>query len=109
MAISYDLVRSVSAQLYERALKKIPEDTKEALRAAERSEHNDVARGTLRIMLQSADAAEARQHFVCSDSGVPVYYVGIGTGARLEGDIKRAFADGFDDLVATIQPRCSPT
>ncbi|AZG11023.1 fumarate hydratase [Pigmentiphaga sp. H8] len=104
MAISYDLVRSVSAQLYERALKKIPEDTKEALRAAERGEHNEVARGTLRIMLQSADAAEARQHFVCSDSGVPVYFVGIGTGARLEGDIKRAFADGFDDLVATIQP-----
>ncbi len=104
MPISYDLVRSVSAQLYERALKKIPEDTKAALQSAERLESNEVARTTLRIMLRSANAAEDRNHFVCSDSGVPVYFVRIGTRARLDGDIKRAFSDGFDDLVRTIHP-----
>jgi fumarate hydratase subunit alpha len=104
MPISYDLVRSVSAQLYERALKKIPEDTKIALQSAEQLETNEVARNTLRIMMKSATAAEDSNHFVCSDSGVPVYFVRIGTRARLDGDIKRAFSDGFDDLVRTIQP-----
>ncbi len=104
MPISYDLVRSISAQLYERALKKIPEDTKAALQEAQQLESNEVARTTLRIMLESANAAESRDHFVCSDSGIPVYFVRIGTKARLDGDIKRAFSDGFDDLVRTIQP-----
>ena len=104
MPISYDLVRSVSAELYERALKKIPEDTKVALQSAELLETNEVARKTLRIMLQSANAAEDSNHFVCSDSGIPVYFVRIGTRARLDGDIKRAFSDGFDDLVRTIHP-----
>lgn len=104
MAITYDLIRTVSAQLYERSLRKIPEDTKEALRFAEGTETNEVARKTLRVMIQSADAAERKNHFVCSDSGVPVYFMKIGTAARLEGDIKRAFVDGFAELVATISP-----
>ena len=104
MAIDYDIVRSVSAQLYERALKKIPEDTKVALADAGHTETNEIARTTLRIMLESANAAEAQNHFVCSDSGIPVYFVRIGTAARLAGDIRRAFADGFADLVRTIDP-----
>ena len=33
MTITYELVKSVAAQLYEASLKKVPEDTKEAQRA----------------------------------------------------------------------------
>jgi len=36
--------------------------------------------------------------------GVPVYFVKIGTAARLEGNIKQAISDGFDHLVETINP-----
>lgn len=104
MAITYDLVKSVSAQLYENALKKIPEDTKEALRKAGEAETNDGARKILSMMLRSAHAAESGNRHVCSDAGVPVYFVKIGTAARLEGNIRQAISDGFDHLVATIQP-----
>ena len=104
MPITYELVRSVTARLYESSLKKIPEDTKDALRMAAGRDSSDTARKTIRIMLESADAAEQQQHFVCSDSGVPVYFVKIGTRVQLEGDIRHAFVDGFDDLVKTIQP-----
>ena len=41
MAITYEQVKSVSAELYESCLKKIPEDTKEALRKAGARIYND--------------------------------------------------------------------
>ncbi len=105
MPISYDLVKSVTAQLYEWALKKIPDNTMDALRAAEARETNPVAQRTLGIMRRSAEKAEAENRLVCSDSGVPVYVVQIGTRAPLDGcDIKQAISDGFDHLVATIDP-----
>src|SRR3546814_16856299 len=104
MTITHELVRSVAAKLYEAALKKVPEDTKDALRRALEAETKDVSRDTLKLMLNSALAAERKDHLVCSDSGIPVYFVKLGTNARLGFDIKRAISDGFDELVATIQP-----
>ncbi len=104
MAITYELVKSVSAQLYAGSLKKIPEDTKDALRKAEQAETHEGARKILAMMLRSATAAETSNRHVCSDAGVPVYFVRIGTAAQFEGNIKQAIADGFDHLVATISP-----
>ena len=45
MAITYDMVKSVSAQLYESCLKKIPEDTKMALQDAAQAPRPTRARG----------------------------------------------------------------
>ena len=104
MAITYDQVKSVSSELYESCLKKIPEDTKEALRKVGEAETNEGAKKILNMMLRSAHAAESGNRHVCSDAGIPVYFVKIGTAARLEGNIKQAISDGFDHLVATIQP-----
>jgi fumarate hydratase subunit alpha len=97
-------MKDLTANLYEWSLKKIPEDTKAALRQAQAAETSPVARQTLEIMLKSAELAERTDTHVCSDAGVPVYQVKIGTDARWDGDIKQAISDGFDDLVGTINP-----
>jgi fumarate hydratase subunit alpha len=104
MPVTYELMKKVSADLYGWALRKVPDDTLAALRRARETESNPVARRTLDILLKSAMAAETQDRLVCSDSGVPVYSIKIGTRVRLEGDIKRAIADGFDELVATSNP-----
>lgn len=104
MPVTYDLVRSTARSLYERALKKIPEDSKLALRAAHETESSEAARKTLRFMLASALRAEENDTFVCSDSGFPVYFIKIGTKVEFGGDIKQALSDAFDDLVETIEP-----
>jgi fumarate hydratase subunit alpha len=104
VAITYELVKSVAAELYGSCLKKIPEDTKHALRNAYEAETSEGAKKILAMMLRSAQAAEETRSHVCSDAGVPVYFVKIGTAARLEGNIKQAISDGFDHLVATIEP-----
>jgi fumarate hydratase subunit alpha len=104
MPITYDAVKTLSAQLYDWSLRRVPADTLAGLEAALATETQDGARRVLQMMLGSARKAEAEDRFVCSDAGVPVYHVTIGTAARLEGDIKAAISDGFDALVATIDP-----
>lgn len=108
MTISADTLKSVTAQLYDRSLRGIPADTKAALRRADQTERNETARHTLRIMLKSAEAAEQSQHFICSDAGVPVFFVKVGTQARFEGNVRQAITDGFAELVETIQPPLLP-
>lgn len=104
MPITYDLIKQTTADLYDWSLRKIPEDTKKALAQAELAETNDVGKKTIKIMRDSAQAAEDSNHFVCSDSGVPVYFIEIGTNAVLPALFKQAISDGFDQLVATIDP-----
>jgi fumarate hydratase subunit alpha len=102
--VTYEAVKSVAAELYGSCLKKIPEDTKDALRKALEAETNDGAKKILTLMLRSAEVAETTNRHVCSDAGIPVYFIKIGTAARLEGNIRQAVSDGFDYLVATIDP-----
>lgn len=104
MAITYDIVKKVTADLYEWSLKGIPQNSKEALARARETESSANARKTLALMLKSAEAAEKTNRFVCSDAGVPTYSIKIGTGARMEGDIRQAIVDGFARLVETIEP-----
>ncbi len=104
MPITSELIRTVTAALYERSLKKIPEDTKAVLRRATTQDSSDTARKTLSIMLKSADAAEQRNQLICTDVGIPVYSVKIGTQVRFEGAVRQAMVDGLADLAAQIQP-----
>jgi len=104
VAISYDLIKEVSAKLYSDSLRKIPEDTKAKLREAQAKESNDTAKNTIKVMLESAEAAEKANFFVCSDSGVPVYSVKIGSGVQFDGNVRQAFTDGFKHLCETIDP-----
>ena len=104
MPITEAAVRAVTAQLYEASLRHVPPDTQHALQRAERSESAELGRKTLTVMLKSVAAAEGSGQFLCSDAGVPVYLVRIGTRARLEGRIRQAITDGFADLVQNIQP-----
>jgi fumarate hydratase subunit alpha len=108
MAITSELIKTVTAQLYDRSLRGIPGDTKAALHRADAVESNETARHTLRIMIQSAEAAEKTGRFICSDAGIPVFFVRVGTQAQFSGNVRQAITDGFDELVATIQPPLLP-
>ncbi len=104
MPITQDAVRALSAQLYDWSLRAVPPDTLAALERALATETHAGARDVLRMMLGSARKAEAEGRFVCSDAGVPVFHVTLGTAARIEGDIKAAIREGFSELVERISP-----
>lgn len=104
MPVTYEQIKTLAAELYGSALKKVPDDTKAALARAREQETNAVAQSVLSMMLCSAQRAEDKSRHVCSDAGIPTYFVKIGTAARLEGNIRQAISDGFDHLVETVQP-----
>ncbi|WEX08721.1 fumarate hydratase [Chelativorans sp. AA-79] len=104
MTISDADISRLARDLYSWSLRKVPDDTKAALERARDLETSDTARRTLNMMLASARAAEEQDRFVCSDSGVPVYFVRIGTRARWDSNIKSAIREGFETLVETIDP-----
>ena len=56
MAIAAKSIQDVTAALYERSLKRIPEDAKQALRDAGRVERNETAQSTLSRAKAAVDA-----------------------------------------------------
>lgn len=104
MPITDAMVRQTAEDLYSWALRKVPDDTKAALARAMEKETKEAARQTLLLQLRSAELAEKRDTFVCSDSGVPVYFVKIGSAAPLQCDFPAAIRQGYEHLVETIDP-----
>ena len=104
MPITDDMVRQAAIDLFDRSLRKVPDDARAAIAKAMEVESNATARDTLKLQLKSAELAQKRDRFVCSDSGVPVYFVKIGARARMDCDLKRAIHEGWEELVETIDP-----
>lgn len=102
--ISSDLIQHVSGTLYERALQRIPVDTHRALEKARDGEPGESARRTLMMMVESADTAERDRVLVCSDVGIPVYSVKVGTRARLEGPLREAITRGYEAFLQRMDP-----
>lgn len=104
MAISYELLKSVTSQMYARSLRQVPLEAQQALRDASANESEPLARRTLDLMIDSAHQAEQQDHLLCSDSGIPTYSFKIGTRVDFDGEVKAAVRDGFHQLAATSDP-----
>ena len=104
MPITDAMVRQTAEDLYSWAPRKVPDDTKAALARAMAQETKEAARQTLLLQLRSAELSEMRDTFVCSDCGVPVYFVMIGSAAPLQCDFPAAIRQGYEHLVETIDP-----
>ncbi len=81
----YPLVEDTCRELYIRSLKEIPPDVVEAIRRAAARETKEVARRIFAAYLESIELGRARDMIVCQDTGIPIYWVGIGSKLRLDG------------------------
>jgi len=104
MPISSATIRAVTASLYERALRKIPDDTRAVLGTASTRETDPIERRTFMMMLESADSAAQHGQLVCSDVGIPTYSVKIGTRVQFDGPVRQAMVDGLADMVTHSNP-----
>jgi fumarate hydratase subunit alpha len=92
---SYTLVEEVAKELYIRALKKLPPDVKEALQKAFEREKNETAREIFRTILKNIEIAEQENLLVCQDTGLPIYFVTIGSQFPVDGaKIAKALENG---------------
>mgnify|MGYP003576370690 FL=1 len=102
--ITHEAISNLTAALYDSSLRMVPADAIAGLRAAREAETSEVARSTLTMMIASAERAAADHGFVCSDAGVPVYFVRYGTRCGFGGDVRGAIREGFAQLVERIDP-----
>jgi len=81
----YALVENVCSDLYIQALKEIPPDVVEAIQRASQQETKEVARRIFSHYLQSIELGRAKDMIVCQDTGIPIFWVDIGSRLRLDG------------------------
>lgn len=80
----YDVLEETAREAYVMALKDIPPDVRLALRAAIERESNERARAVMQTMLEAVELGD-RGMIVCQDTGIPIYWVSIGTAAYVDG------------------------
>jgi fumarate hydratase subunit alpha/L(+)-tartrate dehydratase alpha subunit len=90
----YAAAEEAAKTLYIRALKDVPRDVRAALEAAHVRETHERARKILGLVVRNVQIADERRVLVCQDTGMPIFYVGLGTrlhvdGARLAEAIRR--------------------
>ncbi|WP_039765753.1 fumarate hydratase [Caldicellulosiruptor sp. F32] len=99
--ISESVIESKVYEAINKAVCKLPEDIKEALKKAYEAEE-DTAKYTLENLLKNIRMAEQKMRPVCQDTGAAVFFVDIGEEVFVEGSIKdainRAVARGYKDF-----------
>ena len=92
---SYQLVEDVAKTLYITALKKLPPDVKAALEKAYERERQETAQEIFRTILKNIQVAEEEDLLICQDTGLPIYFVTIGSQFPVDGaKIEKALEEG---------------
>ena len=83
--IHVDTIRDKIAELCIEATHVLPEDVREGLRAAERSERAPLAKQVLVELLDNFDIAEREMIPLCQDTGTTVVFIELGQDAHIVG------------------------
>jgi len=98
VVISSDMVKNVSAKLYEKAVKTVPIEIQEAIKMALDKESNELAKVQLKHMLENIRVAKDDDNVICQDLGIPCFFVKYGTRFQFKGDLRGAIAAGMKKL-----------
>jgi tartrate/fumarate subfamily iron-sulfur-dependent hydro-lyase alpha chain len=93
MSITQETIATVARALLGRAAVRLPRDVKDALERARAAESNPTAQAQLDAILANVRLAEKTNTSICQDTGVPLFFVNVGTACRIEGDPARALAE----------------
>lgn len=85
MSIHQDVLEEVGYQLHLSAATKMPEDVQKALREIAQRETKKLPKYVLGKIVENFEKAESRQLSICSDPGIPRYYVKVGNDAAIRG------------------------
>ncbi len=77
------VVEDAAAHLYVWALKDIPQDLRDALKAAQARETSVPGKRVLDTIVRNVGVADDRQNLVCQDTGIAVYTCRVGEGFPL--------------------------
>src|ERR1044072_2772935 len=81
----YELVENTCRDLYIQSLKEIPPDVVAAIKRAAERATKEVERRIFSHYLKSIELGQTQDMLVCQDTGIPIYWVDIGSTLRLDG------------------------
>src|SRR5215510_4028703 len=84
MQIDTKEIEELSATLYVRALKLLPDDIKQGFARLVREETDATGSAVLGTMVQNIAIAERTKNILCQDTGIPIYNVTIGRNVASE-------------------------
>ena len=103
--IKEDTIRETVVELLEKAVISLPDDVVKALSAAHEREEG-IARTNLKAILDNIIYARKSSKPLCQDTGLPVFYVRIGSRADVDlGHIENAIRQGVRDATKKIPLR----
>lgn len=103
--ITKDLIRDVTITLLRRAETTLPGDVKAALVRAYEREVHEIAKVQLGAMLENLRLAEELQRPICQDTGLPLFFVKLGTGLKDLLEIERGIQEGVREATEIIPLR----
>jgi len=92
--VSFEEVVSTVVELFRKAETELPEDVLKALKRAYNREENEVARNTLRAIIQNVEASRKLRVPMCQDTGLPIIFVEIGQELCLDFNLRDAIVEG---------------
>jgi len=101
MSISEKLLEDVAYRLICVASTDLPTSMRKILEDAYENEDNDIAKNHLKAILKSSEISATKKVAICQDTGVPMFWLELGTKCVLEGSpvaclvqaVKRATED----------------
>ncbi|MDI6884918.1 MAG: fumarate hydratase [archaeon] len=103
--ITKELIKEVTITLLRRAETTLPSDVKAALVRAYEGEENEIARVQLEAMLENVRLAEELRRPLCQDTGLPLFFVKLGTGTVNLSDIESGIRAGVKEATEAIPLR----
>ena len=85
MQINPNEIEELSAALYVRALKLLPDDIKQGFERLVRNETDATGRTVLGTMVENIAIAERTKNILCQDTGIPIYNLTIGRKVEFDG------------------------
>ena len=94
-------------EMLSRAATTLPRDVVQALELCRKREKNRIARLQFDCMLKNLELAKKSRAPICQDTGIPIFFVKLGSGLRLNFDLRRALADAVRDATKKIPLRAN--
>lgn len=105
MSISTETIGSVAYRLLFQAAVRLPPDVKQALVRAREGESSPTAQSQLDAILLNVRLADESNTSICQDTGLPIFFVKLGTGCRIMGDVEQALSEAVSRATRDVPLR----
>jgi fumarate hydratase subunit alpha len=97
--------RKTIVEMFKRATTTLPSDVVDAIKRSERLERNEIATAQFSCMLRNLKLAHKLSRPICQDTGIPIFFIELGSDLNLNFDLRRALSRALDEATLAVPLR----